>query len=351
MTGTRATTIRVLRQLRHDPRTVVLLLVVPAALMTIFRFVYDRQRLAFEVAGPALMVIFPLFTMFLVSSVAVLRERTTGTLERLMTTPLGRLPLLAGYGIAFTLLAIIQAGVISAVSLRAGRAGRRSRGPRDRRRVRRSGDRARCSDPAAPHGLMSGRRAGPNRTRQEILDAARAAFAGTGYDATSVRSVARAAGVDPSLVLHFFSNKPGLFAAAAELPVDPEAFVTGLLNGGRSTLGPRLIRAVVELWDAPGVFEPFQALIRGAVSHEDAARLLREFVTTEILGRLAVAAAPDHPQARAALAGSQIIGLAMARKVVQVEPLASATPEWLASALGPTIQHYLTGPLETPTPP
>ena len=117
MTGTRATTIRVLRQLRHDPRTVVLLLVVPAALMTIFRFVYDRQRPAFEVAGPALMVIFPLFTMFLVSSVAVLRERTTGTLERLMTTPLGRLPLLAGYGIAFTLLAIIQAGVISAVSL------------------------------------------------------------------------------------------------------------------------------------------------------------------------------------------------------------------------------------------
>jgi ABC-2 type transport system permease protein len=117
MTGTRATTIRVLRQLRHDPRTVVLLLVVPTALMTIFRFVYDRQRLAFEVAGPALMVIFPLFTMFLVSSVAVLRERTTGTLERLMTTPLGRLPLLAGYGIAFTLLAIIQAGVISAVSL------------------------------------------------------------------------------------------------------------------------------------------------------------------------------------------------------------------------------------------
>jgi AcrR family transcriptional regulator len=198
---------------------------------------------------------------------------------------------------------------------------------------------------------MLGRRAGPTRTRQAILDAARAAFAEAGYDATSVRSVARAAGVDPSLVLHFFGNKPGLFAAACELPVDPEAFVTGLLTGGRSTLGPRLVRAVVELWDAPGVFEPFQALIRGAVSHEDAARLLREFVTTEILGRLAVAAAPDHPQARAALAGSQIIGLAMARKVVQVEPLASATPEWLASALGPTIQRYLTGPLETPTPP
>lgn len=117
MTGTRVTAVRVLRQLRHDPRTVVLMLAVPAALMTIFRFVYDRQRLAFMVAGPPLMVIFPLFTMFLVSSVAVLRERTTGTLERLMTTPLGRLPLLGGYGIAFTGLAIVQAGVISAISL------------------------------------------------------------------------------------------------------------------------------------------------------------------------------------------------------------------------------------------
>ena len=117
MSGTRATTIRVLKQLRHDPRTVALLLVVPVALMTIFRFVYDKQRTAFMIAGPPLMVIFPLFTMFLVSSIAILRERTTGTLERLMTTPLGRLPLLAGYGVAFTLLAIIQAGIISAVSL------------------------------------------------------------------------------------------------------------------------------------------------------------------------------------------------------------------------------------------
>jgi AcrR family transcriptional regulator len=198
---------------------------------------------------------------------------------------------------------------------------------------------------------MPGRRAGPTRTRESILDAARAAFAAHGYDATSIRLVARGAGVDPALVHHFFANKPGLFAAASELPVDPEAFVTELLAGARSTLGRRLVLAVIELWDAPGVFEPFLALIRGAVSHEEAARLLREFVTAEILGRLATAAAPDQPQARAALAGSQIIGLAMARKVIRVEPLASATPEWLASALGPTIQRYLTGPLETPTSP
>lgn len=117
MTGTGATTIRVLRQLRHDPRTVVLLLVVPSALMTIFRFVYDRQRFAFALAGPPLMVIFPLFTMFLVSSIAVLRERTSGTLERLMTMPLHKIDVVAGYAVAFALVAVVQATVVSLLAL------------------------------------------------------------------------------------------------------------------------------------------------------------------------------------------------------------------------------------------
>jgi ABC-2 type transport system permease protein len=117
VTGTTATVMRVLLQLRNDPRTVALLLVVPAVLMTIFRLVYEHERVAFERAGPALMVLFPLITMFLVSSVALLRERTSGTLERLMTTPLSRLALIGGYGLAFTLLASVQAGVVTALSL------------------------------------------------------------------------------------------------------------------------------------------------------------------------------------------------------------------------------------------
>ncbi len=88
MSGAALTAARVLRQLRHDPRTIGLLIAVPAVLMTIFRFVYEHDHTAFEQAGPALMVLFPLITMFLVTSVALLRERTTGTLERLLTTPL-----------------------------------------------------------------------------------------------------------------------------------------------------------------------------------------------------------------------------------------------------------------------
>jgi len=119
VTRTLSTAVRVLRQLRHDPRTVALILGVPALLMTLFRFVYEHQHAAFERSGPALMVLFPLVTMFLVSSVALLRERTTGTLERLMTTPISRFALLGGYGLAFTLLALAQAAVVSSLSLAA----------------------------------------------------------------------------------------------------------------------------------------------------------------------------------------------------------------------------------------
>jgi len=199
--------------------------------------------------------------------------------------------------------------------------------------------------------MAGGRRAGPTLTRTQILEAARAAFASRGYDAVSLRGIARDAGVDPALVHHFFDTKPKLFAAAMELPLDPDAFVESLLAGDRDTLGERLVRAVVALWDGDGAFHGFIGLIRGAVSHADAARLLREFVSGELLGRLARAAAPDAPQARAALAGTQIIGLAMARKVVAIEPLARADPAWLAAAVGPSIQRYLTEPLPLSPPP
>jgi AcrR family transcriptional regulator len=205
--------------------------------------------------------------------------------------------------------------------------------------------------------MPRGRRAGPTRTRQAIVEAARAAFAAHGYDAVSLRSIARAARVDPALVHHFFENKSALFATAMSLPVDPEPFVAALLAGDRNTLGERLVLALVELWDEPDGFHGFLGLLRGAVSHPDAARMLREFVTHEILGRLAAAAAPDDPQARAALAGTQIVGLAMGRKIVGIAPLVEADPAWLAAMIGPTIQRYLTAPLAraghatTPAPP
>lgn len=196
--------------------------------------------------------------------------------------------------------------------------------------------------------MPGGRRAGPTRTRQDILDAARMMFAADGYDAVSLRAIARQAGVDPALVHHFFNGKSDLFAAAMQLPVDAEPFIAALLAGERATLGTRLVLGLVELWDRPDGFQGFLALVRGAVTHADAARMLREFVTREILGPIAAGAAPDSPGTRAALAGTQIVGLALARKIVCIEPIASADPGWLGATIGPTIQRYLTGELPKP---
>jgi ABC-2 type transport system permease protein len=114
-----ATMCRVLQQLRHDPRTIALLIVVPAALMVLLRYVFDSKQ-EFAHIAPALLGIFPFLLMFLVTSIATLRERTSGTLERLMTTPLPKLALLAGYAGAFSGVAIVQVVVTTGVSLALG---------------------------------------------------------------------------------------------------------------------------------------------------------------------------------------------------------------------------------------
>jgi len=110
------TTGRILRQLRHDPRTIALLLVVPALLLTLMRYVFDSQPMIFNRVGIIMLGVFPFIAMFLVTSVAMLRERTTGTLERLLTTPLHKLDLLLGYGLAFALAAAVQAAVASGLA-------------------------------------------------------------------------------------------------------------------------------------------------------------------------------------------------------------------------------------------
>ena len=110
---------RVLRQLRHDPRTVALMILVPSFLMVLLRYVFDDKR-TFSHIAPALLGIFPFLLMFLVTSIATLRERTSGTLERLMTTPLAKLSLLAGYGAGFALVAVVQVAVTTSVSFALG---------------------------------------------------------------------------------------------------------------------------------------------------------------------------------------------------------------------------------------
>jgi ABC-2 type transport system permease protein len=111
-----ATATRLLRQLARDRRTLVLLLVVPPLLLTLFKYVFVDKEATFERVGPPMVGLFPFITMFLVTSIAVLRERTSGTLERLMSMPLAKLDLLVGYGIAFALVAAVQATLTSVVA-------------------------------------------------------------------------------------------------------------------------------------------------------------------------------------------------------------------------------------------
>src|SRR5918995_2398479 len=113
---TLATAGRVLRQLRRDHRTLALVLLVPTLLITLFRYVFEGQDATFDRVGPPMVGIFPFVTMFLVTSIAMLRERTTGTLERLMSMPLAKLDLLLGYGLAFAAIAVVQATLTATVA-------------------------------------------------------------------------------------------------------------------------------------------------------------------------------------------------------------------------------------------
>ena len=190
----------------------------------------------------------------------------------------------------------------------------------------------------------TGRRPGPARTRERILGAARTQFGREGYDKATLREIAAGAGVDPALIPHYFGSKEGVFLAAVEFPVDPALFIPRLLEPGVEGLGERLVTFFLETWDSPAG-SPLLALIRSVVSSDLAAELLREFVTREVLGRLAVAIQLDQPQLRASLVATQLVGLAMLRYVIKVEALKSASREELAGWIGPSIQRYLTEPV------
>jgi AcrR family transcriptional regulator len=211
----------------------------------------------------------------------------------------------------------------------------------------------------------AGRRAGESGTREAILAAARAQFADRGYDGATIRAIAAAAGVDPALVHHFHGSKEQLFAAAMRLPVVPsEVLTAALAPGGRgpgASLGEHLVRTVLGVWESEEVRGPFLGLLRSAVTSEQAAAMLREFLTEAILGPVARAAAAearatgeaaDPGQAgvefRAAIAASQMLGLALARYVLALGPVAAASPDDLAAAIGPTLERYLTGDLRAP---
>jgi AcrR family transcriptional regulator len=195
----------------------------------------------------------------------------------------------------------------------------------------------------APGRRGPGRPAGAGDTRQVILDAARAEFAAKGYDAASVRAIARAAGVDPALVHHYFGPKEKVFVAAMDLPIAPGDALPDVLAGGVEGLGERLVRLFLSLWSDPAFRGPMLGMLRSASTGEQGAAMLREFVSGAMLGRVgAVLEGPDAAL-RVNLAAAQMVGVVLLRFVVGVEPLASATDEEVVALVAPTLQRYLDG--------
>jgi len=191
----------------------------------------------------------------------------------------------------------------------------------------------------------SGRRPGPTTTRDAIANAARRQFAELGYDRATLRGIAGEAGVDAALVVRFYGSKDALFREVMALPPAVTEAIAGLAEGPRETVGRRLAEVVVGMLEDPRSRSVVLGRIRSASSHPEAAALVRETVTRDV-GGLVTALTTDEPETRAVLVGSQVVGLALARHVVRVEPLASLPAPDVVDYIAPVFQHYLVGALK-----
>jgi len=198
-------------------------------------------------------------------------------------------------------------------------------------------------------GSRPGRRPGDGRTRDAILAAARDEFARLGFDRATIRRIAAAADVDPALVLHYFSSKEKLFAAALQIPVEPGAVLRRVMAHDTADMGAAVVRTFLEAWEPPESRSPLVAMVRSAMTNETAMALVREYLGRRVFGPITQALGAPDAELRATLMGSQFIGLAMMRYIARIEPLASASVDQIVAAIGPTMQRYLTGDLDPGT--
>jgi AcrR family transcriptional regulator len=192
----------------------------------------------------------------------------------------------------------------------------------------------------------TGRRPGTQATRNEILEAARATFGEVGYERATIRAIARAAGVDPALVIHYFGSKEDLFIAALELPINPADAIRAVLVEGVEGAGERMVRFFLSVWDAPDNQPALMSMLRAALTNDRAFAAFREFAGRAIIGAVAESLPGPEAALRASMIGAHMMGIAVLRYVGRIDPLASATVEDVVSLVGPRIQSYLTGEAE-----
>ena len=178
------------------------------------------------------------------------------------------------------------------------------------------------------------------QARQAILDAARRQFSEQGYEGATMRAVARDAGVDPALVSYYFGSKSGLFVESLRLPINPADAIAAVVADGTEDLGVRLVTRFLQVWDNPVSGDPIVRVLRSGASRPE---LVREFIERQIVPRFAQAIGGPDAELRATAIVSQMLGLAFARYVLRVEPLASAPPDEVVALVAPNIQRYVDG--------
>lgn len=201
--------------------------------------------------------------------------------------------------------------------------------------------------PSSASRRRPGRPAGDTGSREAIQAAARRLFAEEGFAKTSVRAVAKSAGVDPGLVRHYFGTKEELLRAVVVLPVDPQVLVGAAVAGGPDGAGRRLATVIVGLLHDPERMTLLTAIIRAAATEPEGAAIVRDIVTGQVLEPLVAALGVDNPQLRGSLIASQVVGFFMAHQIVGLSGLTGADDATLVEALAGTLQRYLTGDIRT----
>jgi AcrR family transcriptional regulator len=180
-----------------------------------------------------------------------------------------------------------------------------------------------------------------DRTRSAILNAARAAFAETGFEGATIRDIARRAGADPALVMRYFENKEGLFARATAFDLR----LPDLADVSADDLGARLVAHFLDLWESETSGGALTILLRSATSSREAADRVREIFAEQVESALKRAAPPGEFAVRAALVASQLLGFALCRYILGLPPAANMPRERVIATLGPTVRRYLVGPI------
>ncbi len=190
----------------------------------------------------------------------------------------------------------------------------------------------------------TGRRSGSPDTRSEILDAAKRVFGKVGYDRATIRGIATEAGVDPSLIYHYFGTKDQLFAASIDIPIPAAEALRSVFAADREDLGRRLAETFFFVWEQEAARASLLGILRSAMGGEhQAAEAFRQFLTTSVLEQISPLIGGENPRLRALLMASQLVGVAMTRYVMRLEPIASAPVEDIIELVAPRIQSYAVG--------